>query len=138
MFELRYRDAAARIGILHVKGQKIETPLLLPVVSPSVQQVAPKEMERMGFPGVITNSYIIKQDSSLCERALKGGVHKLIDFDGLVMTDSGSYQLYEYGRVDVGPKEIVEFQRAATGEARGLACSSASAGRGPRKARPSR
>jgi len=111
MFELKYRDAMGRIGVLHVKGQKIETPLLLPVINPSAQQIAPDEMKKMGFPGVITNAYIIKQDASLCERALKKGVHKLLDFDGLVMTDSGSYQLYEYGRVDVGPGEIVEFQR---------------------------
>jgi 7-cyano-7-deazaguanine tRNA-ribosyltransferase len=111
MFELKSRDAAGRIGILHVKGKKFETPLLLPVINPSAQQIAPAEMKEMGFAGVITNSYIIKKDESLREEALKKGVHKLIDFDGLVMTDSGSYQLYEYGSVEVGPKEIVEFQR---------------------------
>lgn len=111
MFELKYRDAMGRIGVLHVKGRKVETPLILPVINPSVQQITPEEMKKMGFPGVITNAYIIKQDASLCEQALKRGVHGLLDFDGLVMTDSGSYQLYEYGRVDVGPGEIVEFQR---------------------------
>jgi 7-cyano-7-deazaguanine tRNA-ribosyltransferase len=111
MFELKSRDAAGRIGILHVKGQKIETPLLLPVINPSAQQIAPAEMKKMGFEGVITNSYIIKKDESLREAALKEGVHNLLDFDGLVMTDSGSYQLYEYGSVGVGSEEIVEFQK---------------------------
>ncbi|MEE9564625.1 MAG: tRNA guanosine(15) transglycosylase TgtA [Candidatus Hydrothermarchaeaceae archaeon] len=111
MFELRYRDAMGRIGILHVKDQKVETPLLLPVVNPSFQQITAKEMQKMGFPGVITNAYLINKDASLRERALKKGVHKLIGFDGIVMTDSGSYQLYEYGSVNVGPEEIVKFQR---------------------------
>ncbi|MEE8401510.1 MAG: tRNA guanosine(15) transglycosylase TgtA, partial [Candidatus Hydrothermarchaeaceae archaeon] len=111
MFEIKYRDAAGRIGILHAKGKKIETPLILPVIRPSHQGVPPKDMKKMGFSGVITNSYIIKQDSALRERVLKEGVHRFLGFDGLVMTDSGSYQLYEYGRVDVGPSEIVKFQR---------------------------
>lgn len=111
MFELKSRDAAGRIGALHVKGKKIETPLLLPVIHPKAQHISPKEMKKMGYEGVITNSYIIKKDESLCKEAMKKGVHKLLDFDGLVMTDSGSYQLYEYGSVDVSPEEIVEFQR---------------------------
>jgi 7-cyano-7-deazaguanine tRNA-ribosyltransferase len=68
-------------------------------------------MKEMGFEGIITNSYIIKKDDSLRETALKDGVHKMLGFDGLVMTDSGSYQLYEYGNVEVGPTEIVEFQK---------------------------
>lgn len=111
MFELKRRDAAGRIGTLHIKDRRIETPLLLPVINPKVQQIPPKEMKKMGFEGVITNSYIIKKDEALQEFALEKGVHKLLDFDGLVMTDSGSYQLYEYGSIEVGPKEIVEFQK---------------------------
>ncbi|MBU2560366.1 tRNA guanosine(15) transglycosylase TgtA, partial [archaeon] len=112
MFELKSRDAAGRIGALTIRGRKIETPLLLPVINPSIQQIEPKEMQKMGFEGVITNSYIIKRDEELRELALEKGVHKLLDFDGLVMTDSGSYQLSEYGSVEVGPEEIVEFQKS--------------------------
>jgi 7-cyano-7-deazaguanine tRNA-ribosyltransferase len=111
MFELKSRDAAGRIGALHINGRKIETPLLLPVINPSLQQIEPGEMKKMGFEGVITNSYIIKRDEVLREAALEKGVHKLLDFDGLVMTDSGSYQLSEYGSVEVGPEEIVKFQK---------------------------
>ncbi len=111
MFELKSRDAAGRIGILHIGEEKIETPLLLPVINPRAQQIAPKEMKEMGFEGIITNSYIIKKDEFLREEALKDGIHKMLDFDGLVMTDSGSYQLYEYGSVEVGPAEIVKFQK---------------------------
>jgi 7-cyano-7-deazaguanine tRNA-ribosyltransferase len=111
MFEPKRRDAAGRIGSWQVKGKKVETPILLPVINPKIQMIAPAEMKEMGFEGVITNSYIIKRDEALREAALKDGVHELIGFDGLVMTDSGSYQLYEYGSVDVGPGEIIEFQK---------------------------
>ncbi|MBI4344044.1 MAG: tRNA guanosine(15) transglycosylase TgtA [Euryarchaeota archaeon] len=112
MFELRHRDAMGRLGTLEAGGRRMETPALLPVVSPKLQKIKLRELREMGFEGVITNSYLIHRDEGLREKALKGGVHRLLDYDGLVMTDSGSYQLYEYGRVEIGAREIVEFQDA--------------------------
>lgn len=111
MFEIRYRDAMGRIGKLEARGKVVETPIVLPVINPRIQKVPLKEIKRMGFPGIITNSYIIKKDPALRKAALDKGIHKLLDFDGLVMTDSGSFQLYRYGKVEAEPKEIVEFQR---------------------------
>ena len=46
----------------------------------------------------------------LREKALADGVHNLINFDGPIVTDSGSFQLSEYGDIDVDNKEIIEFQ----------------------------
>ncbi len=37
-------------------------------------------------------------------------MHKFLDFDGSVMTDSGAYQILVYGDIDVNQKEIVEYQ----------------------------
>jgi 7-cyano-7-deazaguanine tRNA-ribosyltransferase len=37
-------------------------------------------------------------------------LHKFLDYDGVVMTDSGAYQILVYGDVDVSPKEIVQYQ----------------------------
>ncbi len=105
-FEVKYRDAAGRIGILRIKNKKIETPILFPVVHPKEGAEHIKEYSDV----VITNSYLIYKNEELREKALKHGVHKLLNFDGLVFTDSGSYQLYEYGDVEIGNKEIIEFQ----------------------------
>ena len=41
-----------------------------------------------------------------CEK----GLHELINFDGPIMTDSGSFQLSVYGDVDITNKEVIEFQ----------------------------
>lgn len=112
MFEIKARDAGGRIGRLNYNGRSIETPIVLPVISPRSQLIPPEEIRELGFEGVITNSYIIYKDGLLREKALKEGMHSLIGFDGLVMTDSGSYQLYQYGDVEVGSQEIVDFQRA--------------------------
>ena len=111
-FEIKYRDAAGRICKYVTKHGTITTPNLMPVINPNKLIISPKEMKKLfGTEIVITNSYIIKKDDTLREKALKSGVHKLIGFDGPVMTDSGTFQSYVYGDIEVDPLEIVEFQR---------------------------
>ncbi|EMR73618.1 archaeosine tRNA-ribosyltransferase [Thermoplasmatales archaeon SCGC AB-539-N05] len=111
-FEIKSRDAAGRIGIFRTKHGTVTTPNLMPVINPNKMLITPKEMKKLfGTEMVITNSYIIKKDKKLKEKVLRDGVHKLIDFDGPIMTDSGTFQSYVYGDVEVEPLEIVEFQR---------------------------
>lgn len=57
---------------------------------------------------VITNAYITLKHYGA--DATKRGIHKIIDFDGAVMTDSGGYQVLEYGDVDVSPNEMWEYE----------------------------
>lgn len=111
-FEMKNRDAAGRIGKLTTAHGSVTTPSLLPVINPNKMIITPKEMKKLfGTEMVITNSYIIRKSDSLRSIALEKGVHKLIDFDGPIMTDSGTFQSYIYGDVNVDPLEIVSFQR---------------------------
>lgn len=111
MFELKERDGLARICELTTKHGRITTPALLPVVNPNQLTVTPKEMrDLMGVRALITNSYIIKGTPELKDRAVKDGVHSLLGFDGIVMTDSGTFQGHVYGDVDVDHRDIVRFQ----------------------------
>jgi 7-cyano-7-deazaguanine tRNA-ribosyltransferase len=113
MFEIRERAANGRIGRLTTKHGTVTTPTLLPVINPNLNRVTPRQMkQRHGAQMVITNSYIIRKTPALHEKAVKDGVHKLLDWDGPVMTDSGTFQAYVYGDVDVTPEEVVEFQKA--------------------------
>jgi 7-cyano-7-deazaguanine tRNA-ribosyltransferase len=112
MLELKERDGLARICELATRHGKVTTPTLLPVVNPNQLTITPREMrDRFKVQMLITNSYIIRSDEVLREKALLEGLHKLLDFDGAIMTDSGTFQSYVYGKVDVDHKEIVEFQR---------------------------
>jgi 7-cyano-7-deazaguanine tRNA-ribosyltransferase len=111
-FEIKNRDAAGRICNFTTKHGKVTSPTLMPVINPNKMIITPKEMKKLfGTEIVITNSYIIKKDEKLSEKAIKKGVHNLINFDGPIMTDSGTFQSYVYGDVDLDPVEIVEFQR---------------------------
>ena len=59
---------------------------------------------------MITKSYVIWKNDNLRERATEEGIHELLDFPGVIMTDSGTFQSYVYGDVEVSVEEIVRFQ----------------------------
>ena len=113
LFEVTNRDGRARLGRLHTRHGILETPALLPVINPNIRTIEPREMwDRYGISALITNSYIIWKHEHLKEQAIKDGVHSLIDYPGVIMTDSGTFQSYIYGDVEVGVEEIVEFQKS--------------------------
>lgn len=108
-FEIRGRDILARLGRIKTKSGTIETPTLLPVINPAIQLISPKTMKReLGCQAVITNAYILKKQMG--EDVIESGIHRILDFDGVIMTDSGAYQNLVYGKVDVTPSEIVHYQ----------------------------
>ncbi len=99
------KDLAGRVGRLYTKSGVVETPALFPVVDPRKQEI-PTDVIRRYFGQVITNSYFVYR--------LAGGkpvqVKRLLGWDGVVMTDSGAYQILRYGTVDVDPDEILFYQ----------------------------
>lgn len=107
MFEIKSKDGLGRTGVLETGHGKVKTPALMPVIHPGKQTI---DVRAHGAEIVITNSYIIYKNPELREKALNDGVHKLINFKGPVVTDSGSFQLSEYGEIDVTNDEIVMFQ----------------------------
>ncbi len=114
IFEIRDGDGAGRIGELTVPraGVTVETPALLPVINPHLRTIEPATLEsQFGAEILITNGYILYKSDEFRERALEEGLSKLYDFSGAIMTDSGSFQLSEYGEISVTNAEILEFQR---------------------------
>lgn len=106
-FEIKYKDAMARIGKFKTPHGTVTTPNLMPVVHPGKQTL---DVKQFGAEIVITNSYIIYKNEKLKEKALKDGVHSLIDFPGTIETDSGSFQLSVYGDIDITNEEVIKFQ----------------------------
>ncbi|MDZ7689288.1 MAG: tRNA guanosine(15) transglycosylase TgtA [Halobacteriales archaeon] len=119
-FEIDAKDAMGRVGRLEVGDKTVTTPALMPVVNPHFGAPNLSEAEI-----AITNAYIIYTGESY-GRAVEEGVHALVsegmegggdedndEFDGVVVTDSGSYQMSVYGddEIDVSNREILEFQR---------------------------
>lgn len=107
-FEIKDKDLAARIGKLETPHGEIETPALLPVVNPNKLTLEPREIKKMGAQAIITNAYILKKDH--LHEVITEGIHNYLDFQGPIMTDSGAYQLMEYGEILLTNQEVLEFQ----------------------------
>ena len=111
VFKILDKDAGGRIGKLRTLHGTVETPTVMPVINPNIQLISPREMGNFGAEILITNSYIIYRKEELRKIALEKGLHRLLDFDGPIMTDSGSFQLSVYGSVEVTNEEIIGFQQ---------------------------
>ena len=108
-FEIKERDLLARIGRLRTKNGTVETPLFFPVINPNIQPIPPKEIhENFGCEALITNAYILKK--SFQNQPTERGLHRFLDFNGTIMTDSGAYQILIYGDIETSSQEIVEYQ----------------------------
>ncbi len=109
--ELKSRDGLARICEFTTSHGIIETPTVMPVINPNLNTINLNRMKKIGVQAVITNSYIIRRNASLKERALREGLHRLIGFNGPIMTDSGTFQSYVYGDFEYDNLSQVEFQK---------------------------
>src|SRR2546426_8759452 len=109
-FEVTETDLGGRVGRLTVGGRRATTPCLLPVVHPVHQIIPASELRSMGFEAVMTNSLILYKRER--DEGKARGIRSILGFDGLVMTDSGGYQVLEYGGGVVFFQEIAGFPEA--------------------------
>ena len=105
---MKCTDLAARIGKLTTPHGSFETPAFIPVIHPVKQQLSPSFLKSLGFECIITNAYITFKYYG--EKAQKQGIHRIVNYDGPIMTDSGGYQVLEYGKVNVTPSTMAQFE----------------------------
>lgn len=113
VFESIHGDAAGRLGELSIPraDTTVETPALLPVINPHLDTIAPSDLDSFGAQMLITNAYIFYGSDDYRDAVLSDGLNTVLEFDGAIMTDSGSYQLAEYGEIDVNTPDILRFQQ---------------------------
>ncbi len=111
VFEIRDKDLSGRIGILRTKSGSVETPAFFPVVNPVRQgkEFPAKLIHELGFRSIITNAYLIRKHFGDRISGIED-LRKQLGFPGVIATDSGAFQLMRYGDIDVGNREIVEYQ----------------------------
>lgn len=110
MFEITAKDAAARLGKWTTPRGTLETPNIAVVVNPNIRLIEPKEIAKLGFGLLITNSYILMR-SPRRQEVVEKGIHKFLGWDGPVYTDSGAFQMYSQNVTTINPQETVQFQQ---------------------------
>jgi len=111
-WEISDIDALGRIGKLIVNDKEIITPNLFPVVHPYRNLLKLSDLKDIGAQCVFTNAYIIYQNHEIRDKVLSKGLHKFLNFDGIIATDSGAFQKYMYNKKDfeLNAEDIEKFQ----------------------------
>lgn len=97
-FKIIERDGKARIGQLTTPHGVIETPNFNPVgTQATVKAVSQKDLQEMGIQMVLANTYhlMLRPGADLVEKM--GGLHKFMNWDKPIMTDSGGFQVFSLG-----------------------------------------
>ncbi len=103
-FEISAKDLLGRVGRLYTKSGVLETPTIFPVIDPKKQELSLSIISNY-FKNIITNSFFIY---NMYRRPID--VKNVLGWRGVLMTDSGAYQLMRYGVIDVEPEEILRYQ----------------------------
>ncbi len=97
-FKVLHQDGKARVGQLSTPHGIIETPNFNPVgTQATVKALGPRELSEIGVQIVLANTYhlMLRPGADLIEKM--GGLHKFMNWDKPIMTDSGGYQVYSLG-----------------------------------------
>jgi 7-cyano-7-deazaguanine tRNA-ribosyltransferase len=106
-FQVHGKDLLGRIGTIKTKSGAFATPHMFPVLDPHYRFLPKEFLDRVGIRAVMTNAYLLKRGRQGLDPV---DVHVTLDYSGTVATDSGAYQILEYGHVGVTPEEIVTYQ----------------------------
>jgi queuine tRNA-ribosyltransferase len=118
MFELLTSDPAskARRGRVTTRRGIIETPTFMPVgTQGSVKAVSSRELQGLGAQIVLGNTYHLFVRPGLDVIRKCGGLHRFMNWDGPILTDSGGYQIFSLAKLRKITEEGVHFQNHVDG-----------------------
>lgn len=101
----------ARAGRIHTPHGSFDTPIFMPVgTQASVKTLAPEELKEMGAGIILSNNYhlFLRPGSKLVKEA--GGLHKFMNWDRAILTDSGGFQVFSLGDLRKISEEGVTFR----------------------------
>ncbi|WP_338488651.1 tRNA guanosine(34) transglycosylase Tgt [Ruoffia tabacinasalis] len=111
------KNTGARLGILHTPHGSFETPIYMPVGTlATVKGLSPEELKDMGAEIVLSNTYHLwlRPGEDIVEEA--GGLHKFMNWDRGVLTDSGGFQVFSLSDMRKIEEEGVHFRNHISGE----------------------
>lgn len=90
----------ARRGILHTAHGDLETPFFMPIATKAaVKTLSSFDIERLGSPILLSNTYHLYLRPGIETMQAVGGLHRLMDWSGAILTDSGGYQVFSLAKM---------------------------------------
>lgn len=113
IFELLVRDTEtqARRGRIKTVHGIVETPVFMPVgTQGSVKGLTPHDLFEEDCRIILGNTYHLYLRPGHERIARLGGLHKFMNWNRAILTDSGGYQVFSLAKIRRIEKEGVEFQ----------------------------
>ena len=112
-YELLKKDkrTKARRGIVHTPHGDIQTPVFMPVgTQATVKAMRPEQVKEMGAEIILSNTYhlYLRPGHEIVKEA--GGLHKFMNWDRAILTDSGGFQVFSLGPLRKITEEGAEFR----------------------------
>jgi tRNA-guanine transglycosylase, queuosine-34-forming len=104
-------ETKARLGKLHTPHGTIDTPVFMPVgTQATVKAMTPEELKDIGAQIILSNTYhlYMRPGEKLVEKA--GGLHKFMNWDRAILTDSGGFQVFSLSSLRDIKEEGVTFK----------------------------
>lgn len=98
-YELIKKDNNARLGKLHTNHGTVETPMFMPVGTlANVKTLTPEQVKATNAGVILSNTYHLwlRPGEDIVNKA--GGLHKFMNYDGPILTDSGGFQVFSLAK----------------------------------------
>lgn len=98
-YELIKKDNNARLGKIHTNHGTFETPMFMPVGTlANVKTLTPEQVKETNAGIILSNTYHLwlRPGEDTVNKA--GGLHKFMNYDGPILTDSGGFQVFSLAK----------------------------------------
>lgn len=117
MFKTTSQFKSARIGILKTRHGPIETPFFMPVATKgAIKHISFSEAKSLGINAVIANAFLLSIKPGAEYIKSVGGIHKFVNFNSVIFTDSGGFQMLSEDFLIGVDEEGVTFKNPYSGE----------------------
>lgn len=110
------KQTGARLGIVHTPHGSFETPTFMPVgTQATVKTMSPEELKEIGSGIILSNTYHLwlRPGHDIIKEA--GGLHKFMNWDRPILTDSGGFQVFSLSKFRTIEEEGVHFRHHLNG-----------------------
>lgn len=110
-FSVTNTHGDARRAVLETAHGAIQTPVFMPIATAgSVKTLAAEEVKELGASIILGNTYHLLLRPGKESLRIMGGLHKLMRWNGPLLTDSGGYQVFSLGNINRIDDDGVTFQ----------------------------
>ena len=120
-FQIHARDGRARAGVLRLPRGEIRTPAFMPVgTAATVKAMLPDSVRATGADILLGNTYHLMLRPGAQRVARLGGLHRFMNWDRPILTDSGGFQVMSLAELRKLTEEGVTFRSHVDGSLHSL------------------